>query len=776
LTISINGGATYTTSTSVTLTLSATNAYECAYSNDNSAWSGWESYGTSRSWSLTTGDGTKTVYYNCRNTLGTESGATSDSIVLDTTAPSITITSPTAGSRVSGVVTITFTGYVATPMVSIDGAAYVAAASGSYSWDTTAVTDGTHTIQARGTDDAGLTGYSNVVSVEVDNKVPFGYLRVDRNYTRNNDTITFTYQADDIDYNVTVNTSTIDSNSTIVTLTDPDDDAIYNATYRISHNSTLADGSKTITVNITEELAYSYTKTTTVVLDNTEPGAPNISSNFTENLPENYNDPWFSWNSSDNYGIQSYEFILEKDNATVYSSENESRNTTYQNLTNGEYILKVRAKDLAGNYGNYSNYTIDVQVLEYGLVEGWNLLSISVDTGGMNAQDILDLIPEGIQITTWNSTAKKYVSHVDGFSPNNFAILKGDAYWIKVSANATWNFGGYEYAAENMSLYSGWNLISWMNTSTKGAQDVLDSIGDSAVMIAYYNTTLQEYVLYVDELGGVRNFSVNNLMGYWIYLSENVSPWKPASIALGGGSTPTLPSNAIFGFIRQNEEPEAGVRVTIRRGSDERSTLTESSGGYIFESNYSEGDTIEIIASKGGFTTSTTEAVGSGPYQRIDMELNEFNYNTVTDFIAEQPKEISIAEVDTNLEIITAGNIENAEISVQLSYTEPEEFPDKAIKTITLSSDKTLDTSSIALSIGYTPNEIAGINENSLAVYRNNGQEWERLSDSGVNVSANYVWAILPEFGEYAIGGESASEEITINLVEGWNLFSIPFE
>ncbi|MBU4437853.1 MAG: hypothetical protein KKH78_06255, partial [Candidatus Altiarchaeota archaeon] len=374
------------------------------------------------------------------------------------------------------------------------------------------------------------------------------------------------------------------------------------------------------------------------------------------------------------------------------------------------------------------------------------------------------------------STAKKYVSHVDGFSPNNFDIVKGDAYWIKVSANTTWSFGDYEYVAENMSLYEGWNLVSWMNTSTKGAQEVLDSIGDSAVMIAYYNATLQEYILYVDGLGGVRNFSVNNKMGYWIYLSENVSSWKPASIALGGGSTPTLPSNAIFGFIKRNEEPEAGVRVTIRHGTDETSTLTESSGGYLFESNYSTGDTIEVTASKGGFTASRTEAIGSGPYQRIDLELNEFNYNTVTDFIADEAKEISIAEVDTNLEIITTGNIENAEISVKLSYEEPQEFPNEAIKTITLSSDKTLDTSSIALTIGYTPDEVAGISEDSLAVYRNNGQGWEKLSDSGVNTSARYVWAILPEFGEYAIGGSSASEEITINLVEGWNLFSIPFE
>ena len=93
--ISINAGAAYTNSTSVNLTLSATDAgsgvSQMQFSNDGSSWSGWEAYTTSKAWTLTSGDGTKTVYVQYRDVLGNASGNFTDTIILDTTAPSGTI-------------------------------------------------------------------------------------------------------------------------------------------------------------------------------------------------------------------------------------------------------------------------------------------------------------------------------------------------------------------------------------------------------------------------------------------------------------------------------------------------------------------------------------------------------------------------------------------------------------------------------------------------------------------------------------------------------------
>ena len=87
----IDAGATYATSTSVTLTLSASDAtsgvFQMCFSNDRTTWTSWEGYSTSKSWTLSPGDGTKTVYVKFKDAAGNESSVCTDNIILDTTPP-----------------------------------------------------------------------------------------------------------------------------------------------------------------------------------------------------------------------------------------------------------------------------------------------------------------------------------------------------------------------------------------------------------------------------------------------------------------------------------------------------------------------------------------------------------------------------------------------------------------------------------------------------------------------------------------------------------------
>jgi hypothetical protein len=85
--VSIAGGAAYTTSRDVTLTLAATGAAQMRFSNDDSTWSDWEAYAANKSWTLADGDGEKTVSVQFADEAGNTAGAI-DSITLDTTAPS----------------------------------------------------------------------------------------------------------------------------------------------------------------------------------------------------------------------------------------------------------------------------------------------------------------------------------------------------------------------------------------------------------------------------------------------------------------------------------------------------------------------------------------------------------------------------------------------------------------------------------------------------------------------------------------------------------------
>ena len=104
-TFAINGGATTTHSTSITVDSAVTdaNGVEMNFSVDGESWTGWLPYAASEPLTLPAGDGTKMVDAEYRDPAGNELDL-SDTIVLDTTmptdvtAPTVTIDSPQAGA------------------------------------------------------------------------------------------------------------------------------------------------------------------------------------------------------------------------------------------------------------------------------------------------------------------------------------------------------------------------------------------------------------------------------------------------------------------------------------------------------------------------------------------------------------------------------------------------------------------------------------------------------------------------------------------------------
>ncbi len=113
-------------------------------------------------------DGAHTIYARARGASDTihvtvnNGGSTNN-------PPVVTITSPANGATVSGITTVTVDVNdedVIVPDIYIDDV-YVATAY-SYDWDTTAYSDGSHSIYAEATDSGGLTG-SDTNTVTVDN-------------------------------------------------------------------------------------------------------------------------------------------------------------------------------------------------------------------------------------------------------------------------------------------------------------------------------------------------------------------------------------------------------------------------------------------------------------------------------------------------------------------------------------------------------------------------------------------------------------------------------
>ncbi|MFH1221476.1 MAG: fibronectin type III domain-containing protein [Candidatus Micrarchaeota archaeon] len=87
ISIRINNDATWTNNQNVYLGLYAFAASQCRYSNDGTSWSDWSQYATSKTWTLSSGEGMKRVYYNCKKSTGEDIGTASDYIKYSQVEP-----------------------------------------------------------------------------------------------------------------------------------------------------------------------------------------------------------------------------------------------------------------------------------------------------------------------------------------------------------------------------------------------------------------------------------------------------------------------------------------------------------------------------------------------------------------------------------------------------------------------------------------------------------------------------------------------------------------
>jgi subtilisin-like proprotein convertase family protein len=101
--VNIAGGATTVSSQQVTLNLNATDPAPASgvtamrFSNDGTTFSAYQPYASSAAWTLTAGDGVKTVYAQFKDADGNQSAVVNDTVTLalpDTTGPTVTKTTP----------------------------------------------------------------------------------------------------------------------------------------------------------------------------------------------------------------------------------------------------------------------------------------------------------------------------------------------------------------------------------------------------------------------------------------------------------------------------------------------------------------------------------------------------------------------------------------------------------------------------------------------------------------------------------------------------------
>ncbi|MGQ9467976.1 MAG: Ig-like domain-containing protein, partial [Anaerolineae bacterium] len=188
--ITIAGGSPYTTDITVTLTITATDPPPASgiasmrLSNDGTSWAPWETFATTRQWTLDGGsDSLKTVYVQFQDKAGNVSALFTDTITLDRQGPTVSIFAPTAGQVLSTTHQPTFV-VTGTATDERSGVAWVDVTTGTtwvsatgttswqYTWTLPTADNAVYTLTARAWDHAGNQGISANVPVTVDTVAP----------------------------------------------------------------------------------------------------------------------------------------------------------------------------------------------------------------------------------------------------------------------------------------------------------------------------------------------------------------------------------------------------------------------------------------------------------------------------------------------------------------------------------------------------------------------------------------------------------------------------
>jgi len=337
--IIIDGDTATTDSVDIILTLSATDPEsgvdQMRFSNDGSSWSSWEGYSTSKSWTLTSGDGTKTVYVQFKNGDGLDSFSYSDTITLespDIAPPIITLSSPEETTYQTSNVFLDFTineevtwiGY------SLDGQDNLTIIADILLSD---LTEGSHTIVVFASDLADNTGASSTVQFTisippVDTTPPIVVINSPENTTYTNTTVVLDYEINehaswigyslDGDDNVTITGDTVLSGLSA----GPHNVVVYaNDT---ASNTGMSEIAFTISIpDITPPII------TIISPGNSTYDVTSVNLIFTVNEET-------SWIGYSLDGL---------DNITIVDS------IVFSDLSNGEHRLIIYAEDLSGNIG-----------------------------------------------------------------------------------------------------------------------------------------------------------------------------------------------------------------------------------------------------------------------------------------------------------------------------------------------------------------------------------------------------------------------------------------
>jgi hypothetical protein len=311
-------------------------------------------------WDTTTvANGSYTLTAKATDTAGTVGSSSNVTVTVNNnkTAPTVSLTSPSGASTVSGTVAVTTSTSTGVSRVEFYVNSVLQTTSTSspytYSWNTAALASGSYTLSAKAYDAAGSAGTSSNVTVTVSNDktAPTVSLTSPASGSTVSGTVAVTASASD---NVGVSRVEFYVNNVLQTTST-------SSPYTFSWNTTsLINGSYTLSAKAYDAAGNVGTSSNVSVTSNNAVIAPTVSVTSPSSGSTVSGTVTVTASASANTGVSKVEFYVNSVLQATDTSSPYSFSWNTAALANGSCILSAKAYDAAGNAGTSTNVTVTV--------------------------------------------------------------------------------------------------------------------------------------------------------------------------------------------------------------------------------------------------------------------------------------------------------------------------------------------------------------------------------------------------------------------------------
>lgn len=387
------------------------------------------------------------------------------------TPPSVAISDPVDGATISGTYRVKVSasdsdGIIAKVEASINSASYIDISANFdgisyyFDWETTAVADGSHTLDARATDNLGATANAAQIAVSVDNvdEPPTVSIRNPQNGSVVAGTVTLQVSASD-DRGLNAVEYKVDAG--------PFQTLNFNATtgyWEASWNTTLeSDGPHTVTVRAMDTGGQSSSASVGVTTDNTAP----VVSVFEPAEGATVSGTIVVKASVTEANIKSVEYQVDDgafsemgyDSASGYWEA--SWDTT--RVANGSHMVTVRAIDKANNSGSdFNAVTVDNPVSAMHIASiNMVLKTAGINTGALATVTIVDAAGRPVSGATVSGHWSGATTDSDSGVTNGSGQVTLQSDYVKRASSGTM----FTFTVDKVEL-SGWTYDSAANVET----------------------------------------------------------------------------------------------------------------------------------------------------------------------------------------------------------------------------------------------------------------------------------------------------------------------